>query len=111
VLQDDLDSLRGLTGRVIVRSPDADRAAALLDGRVAHRDADRLIITDGDAAAVNSVLVSAGLRVSEVSAERRSLEELVLSLTSSGSDRIDGPRAASVARQHAPGLPTADEED
>jgi len=103
VLQDDLDALRGLTGRVIVRSPDADRAAALLDGRVAHRDADRLVITEADPAAVNAELVSAGLRVTEVSAERRSLEELVLSVTSSGSDRIDGPRFGQGARRHQPG--------
>lgn len=90
VLQDDMTALRGPTGRVIVQSADADRAAALLDGRVAERAADRLIIADADPAAVNSELVAAGLRVSEVSPERRSLEELVLSVTSSGSDRIDG---------------------
>ena len=90
VLQDDMTALRGPTGRVIVQSADADRAAALLDGRVAGRQADRLIIADADPAAVNSELVAAGLRVSEVSPERRSLEELVLSVTTSGSDRIDG---------------------
>jgi ABC-type multidrug transport system ATPase subunit len=88
VLQDELDALRQPTGRVVVRSPDADRAAALLDGRVAGRDADRLIIADADPATVNSQLVEAGLRVSEVNAERRSLEELVLSVTGSGSDRF-----------------------
>jgi ABC-type multidrug transport system ATPase subunit len=99
VLQDDLDALRRPTGRVILRSPDADQAAVLLDGRVAHRDADRLIVADSDAAAVNSQLVSAGLRVTEVSAERRSLEDLVLSVTGSGSDRIDGsaPRSATAS--------------
>jgi ABC-type multidrug transport system ATPase subunit len=99
VLQDDLDALRRPTGRVILRSPDADRAAVLLDGRVAHRDADRLIVADSDAAAVNSQLVEAGLRVTEVSAERRSLEDLVLSVTGSGSDRIDGraPRSAAAS--------------
>ena len=89
VLQDDMAALRGPTGRVIVRSADADRAAALLNGRVAERKADRLVIADADPAAVNSELVAAGLRVSEVSPERRSLEDLVLSVTSSGSDRID----------------------
>jgi ABC-type multidrug transport system ATPase subunit len=89
VLQDDLAALRGPTGRVVVRSPDTDRAAALLDGRVAHRDEDRIVVDDADPAQVNAELVSAGLRVTEVSAERRSLEDLVLSVTSSGSDRID----------------------
>ena len=90
VLQDELDALRGSTGRVVVRTPDADRAATLLAGRIAHRDEDRLIVADADPAGVNSELVSAGLRVIEVSAERRSLEDLVLSVTGSGSDRIDG---------------------
>ena len=92
VLQDDLAELRRPTGRVVLRTPDADRAAALLDGRVAGREQDRLIVADADPAAVNSQLVAAGLRVSEVSAERRSLEDLVLSLTGSGSDRVDGQR-------------------
>jgi ABC-type multidrug transport system ATPase subunit len=97
VLQDDLDALRRPTGRVIVRSPDADRAAALLDGRIAYRDGDRLVVADSDAAAVNSQLVTGGLRVTEVSAERRSLEDLVLSVTGSGSDRIDSPAPRSAA--------------
>jgi len=92
VLQDDLAELRRPTGRVVLRTPDADRAAALLDGRVAGREQDRLIVANADPAAVNSQLVAAGLRVSEVSAERRSLEDLVLSLTGSGSDRVDGQR-------------------
>jgi ABC-2 type transport system ATP-binding protein len=93
VLQDDLQSLRGPTGRAIVRSPDADRAAALLAGRVAFRADDRLVVAGADPAELNTELVSAGLRVSEVSAERRSLEELVLSVTSAGSDRVDGASA------------------
>jgi ABC-type multidrug transport system ATPase subunit len=93
VVQDDLARLRGVTGRVVVRTPDADRAAALLDGRVASRDADRLVVADADAAAVNAQLVQAGLRVAEVSPERRSLEDLVLSVTGAGSDRVDGERA------------------
>ena len=37
---------------------------------------------------------AAGLRVSEVLQERRSLEDLVLSVTGSGSDRIDRPAPA-----------------
>jgi ABC-type multidrug transport system ATPase subunit len=92
VLQDELDALRGPTGRVVVRTPDAERAATLLADRVAHRHEDRLVVADANPAAVNSELVSAGVRVSEVSAERRSLEDLVLSVTGSGSDRIDGAR-------------------
>ena len=74
---------------MVVRTPDADRAAALLDGRVERRDGDRLVVAEADPAEVNARLVTAGLRVSEIGPERRSLEELMLSVTGSGSDRID----------------------
>ena len=89
VLQQDLDELQAPTGRVMVRTPDADRAAALLDGRVEQRDGDRLLVAEADPAEVNARLVAAGLRVSEIGPERRSLEDLMLSVTGSGSDRID----------------------
>ena len=91
VLQQDLDELRAPTGRVLVRTPDADRAAALLDGRVEQRDQDRLVVAEADPAAVNARLVTAGLRVTEIAPERRSLEDLMLSVTGPGSDRIGGP--------------------
>jgi ABC-type multidrug transport system ATPase subunit len=90
VLQDDLEALRGPTGRVLVRSPDADRAVALLDGQLAHRSGDRLVVAEADPAVVNARLVAAGVRVTEIVPERRSLEDLVLSVTGSGSDRVDG---------------------
>jgi ABC-2 type transport system ATP-binding protein len=90
VLQDDLSVLRAPTGRVVLRSPDAGQVASLLDGQVIGRDGERLIIADADAAAVNAKLVGAGLRVTEIGPERRSLEDLVLSVTGSGSDRYDG---------------------
>ena len=90
VLQDELALLRGPTGRVIVRSPDADRVAGVLDGRVKHRDGDQLIVAEADPAAVNAQLVAAGLRVTEIGPERRTLEDLVLSVTGSGSDRFAG---------------------
>ena len=89
VLQQDLSELRALTGRVIVHTPDADRAAALLDGRVEQREGDRLLVTEADPAEVNTRLVEAGLRVTEIRPERRSLEEQMLAVTSSGSDRVD----------------------
>jgi ABC-type multidrug transport system ATPase subunit len=92
VVQQDLDELRTPTGRVVVRTPDADRAAALLDGRVERRDGDRLVVAAADPAEVNAGLVAAGVRVLEIGPERRSLEELMLSVTGSGSDRIaSGP--------------------
>jgi len=96
VLQDDLDALRAPTGRVMVRSPDADRAAALLDGHLEQRDGDRLLVAGADPAELNARLVAAGLRVSEIGPERRSLEELMLAVTGSGSDRIDAVRTAVV---------------
>ena len=88
VLQQDLDELRAPTGRVVLRTPDADRAAALLDGRIVRRDGDRLVVAAADPAEVNAGLVGAGLRILEIGPERRSLEELMLSVTGSGSDRI-----------------------
>jgi ABC-type multidrug transport system ATPase subunit len=94
VKQDDLAALRALTGRAIVRTPDPDRAVAVLDGQVDHRDADRLLVADADTAAINARLVAAGVRVSEITAERRSLEDVVLSVTGTGSDHFDGPGTA-----------------
>src|ERR1700733_1255501 len=91
VVQQNLDELRAPTGRVMVRTPDADRAAVLLDGRIARRDGDRFVVAEADPAEVNAGLVAAGLRVAEIGPERRSLEELMLSVTGSGSDRIAGP--------------------
>jgi ABC-type multidrug transport system ATPase subunit len=89
VLQQELSALRPATGRVIVRSPDADRAAAELNGRIASRDGDQLVVTEADPAVLNTQLVAAGLRITEIRPERRSLEDLVLQLTGPGADRID----------------------
>ncbi len=94
VKQDDLAALRAPTGRAIVRTPDPDRAVAVLDGQVDHCDADRLLVAGADTAAVNARLVAAGVRVSEITAERRSLEDVVLSVTGTGSDRFGGPAPA-----------------
>jgi ABC-type multidrug transport system ATPase subunit len=91
VVQQDLEELRAPTGRVVLRTTDADRAAALLDGRIEQRDGDRLVVAAADPAEVNAGLVAAGLRVLEIGPERRSLEQLMLSVTGSGSDRIAGP--------------------
>jgi ABC-type multidrug transport system ATPase subunit len=90
VLQDELDTLRAPTGRVVVDSPDAGAAAAMLDGRVEHRDGDRLYVRHADPAELNASLVRDGVRVAAIGAERRTLEEIVLEVTGAGSDRIDG---------------------
>jgi ABC-type multidrug transport system ATPase subunit len=90
VLEEDLTGVRATTGRVVVESPDAARAAALLDGRVDERTGDRLIVRHADPAGLNAQLVSSGIRVSAIVAERRSLEQVVLDVTSHGSDRLGG---------------------
>jgi ABC-type multidrug transport system ATPase subunit len=107
VLQADLATLRPVTGRVIVRSPDADRAAAELDGQVASRDGDELVVTGTDPVQLNTRLVTAGLRVAEIRQERRSLEDLVLELTGPGADRIDryGGQPGSRRSEEDPGAP------
>ena len=88
VLQEDLVALRAPTGRIVVDTPDADQVAALLDGQVEHRDGQRLLVRYADAAALNTRLVGAGLRVSSIGAQQRTLEDIVLSVTSAGSDQI-----------------------
>ena len=90
VEQDDLDRLRAPTGRTIVRTPDADRALGLLDGQAERSGTDRLLVAGADPAAINARLVEAGLRVTEIAPERRSLEDVVLAVTGSGSDRFGG---------------------
>ena len=91
VLQDDLAALRAPTGRIVVDSPDADQVAAMLDGQVEHRDGQQLLVRYSDAAALNARLVGAGLRVSAIGPHQRTLEEIVLSVTGTGSDHIGGP--------------------
>jgi ABC-2 type transport system ATP-binding protein len=82
VLQDELDALRRPTGRIVVRTPDATRAVALLDGHVEMRDGDRLVVRGSDPASLNARLVAAGLRVTELAPERRTLEDVILEVTS-----------------------------
>jgi len=90
VLQDDLAALRAPTGRTVVDSPDADRVAAMLDGRVEHRDGQRLVVRHADPAGLNARLVGAGLRVSAIGSQQRTLEEIVLAVTGAGSDQVGG---------------------
>jgi ABC-2 type transport system ATP-binding protein len=88
VLQDDLAALRAPTGRILVDTPDADQVAALLDGKVERRDGQQLLVRSQDSAALNARLVEAGLRVSAIGPHQRTLEEIVLSVTGTGSDQI-----------------------
>jgi ABC-type multidrug transport system ATPase subunit len=91
VLQEDLARLQAPTGRIVVRTADADRAAALLDGHVEARTGDLLFVRHHDAAALNARLVTEGLRIAEIGPERRTLESVMLAVTRPGSDRVDPP--------------------
>jgi len=107
VIQDELAVLRAPTGRVVLHTPDAERAVALLDGTLLHRDGDRLLIRDEDPARLNARLVAAGLRVAELVRERRSLEDLVVEATRPGSDRVDLPRGGGGADTNGSAPPAA----
>ena len=98
VLQDQLAELQKPTGRVEVHTPDVMRVRELLDGVVEQYDARRLLVRSADPAAPNAELVSAGARVTSLTAERRHLEDIVLAATSAGSDRF-GAKPESTARQ------------
>jgi len=89
VLTEDLDALRAPTGRVLVRTPDPAAVAGLLDGRVLDRRGDAVVVRADDPGELNARLVAAGIRVTGLAAQRRSLEQVVLELTGSGSDRVD----------------------
>jgi ABC-2 type transport system ATP-binding protein len=89
VLQEELAQLRAPTGRVVVESPDAASAVALLDGRVEQHAGDRLLVRHADPAQLNTELVAHGIRVAEIGPERRSLEQIVLDVTTTSSDRIE----------------------
>jgi ABC-type multidrug transport system ATPase subunit len=89
VVQDDLAALRAPTGRVLVGTNEPDRVIALLDGKVEGGDGHLLTVRHPDAGALNAELVAAGIRVTEISGERRSLEQVVLDATTGSSDRVE----------------------
>lgn len=95
VLQAELATLREPTGRVEVHTPDMAQARALLTAVEAEYDGSRLLVRGPDPAALNARLVQAGIRVTRIGAERRSLEDVVLAATSSSGDRFGAePRQA-----------------
>ncbi len=91
LVEDSLEALRATTGYVLVDTPDADRALTVLDGRVSSRTGERLVVRADDPAELTAYLVGQGLRITGVVVERRSLEDVVLALVGSGSDRLDQP--------------------
>jgi ABC-2 type transport system ATP-binding protein len=110
VLQEDLATLRAPTGRVVLDSPDAAQVAAMLDGQVEQRDGSRLVVHHPDAAALNAHVVGAGLRVSSIGAQIRTLEEVVLEVTGAGTDQFGQPPGGTAAGTDAgPGGGTADD--
>jgi ABC-type multidrug transport system ATPase subunit len=88
VLQEELSSLQEPTGRVLVSTDDPDGAVAALDGIVEHRDGADLVVRSADPAALNARLVEAGVPVRSLLAQRRTLEEIVLDVTGTGSDQF-----------------------
>ena len=100
VLQDSLSALRAPTGSVVLRTPDPEWAVGVLDGDLRERSGDRLVVRATDPAELNARLVGHGIRITELTEQRRTLEEVVLAATTGSSDRVDaavpptvGPRA------------------
>jgi ABC-type multidrug transport system ATPase subunit len=89
VLQEDLATLRVPTGHIAITTPDGDAAVALLDGRIADRNGMRLLVRGSDVPELNALLVRANVRIDEIVAQRRTLEEVVLDVTGGGADRVD----------------------
>ena len=89
VLQDQLAALRSPTGRVLLETPDSERAAELLDGTVERREGATLLVRCDDPAALNARLVGAGLPVTSLIPHARTLEEVVLDVIGTGSDHIE----------------------
>jgi ABC-type multidrug transport system ATPase subunit len=89
VVQAQLAELQAPTGRTMITTPDAGAALALLDGRVEHRDGNRLLVRGSDPSALNALLVGQGIRVTELGPQRRSLEQTVLELTGPSADRVE----------------------
>jgi ABC-2 type transport system ATP-binding protein len=99
VLTEDLAALRAPTGRLLVRTTDPAAVVGLLDGQVLGRDGDTVVVRGDNPAALNTLLVRAGIPVSELTVQRRSLEQVVLETTGSGSDRFDrAVQSAATAR-------------
>ncbi|MET0426737.1 MAG: ABC transporter ATP-binding protein [Actinoplanes sp.] len=98
VLQDDLANLRAPTGRVTVGTPQPEKVVSLLDGRVEKRDGGTLTVRHDDPGALNAQLVGAGVTVTAIATELRTLEQVVLDATTTSSDRVSAPTVKESAR-------------
>jgi ABC-2 type transport system ATP-binding protein len=90
VLQDQLAALQEPTGRILISTDDPERAVAALDGFVERRDGADLVVRSTNPAALNARLVEAGVPVTSLAVQRRTLEEIVLDVTGTGSDQFGG---------------------
>ena len=89
VAQDELGHLVAPTGRHDLVTPDVSRAAALLGRAVTGVARDRLRVLTDDPAELVRCLVEEGVRVVSIAPERRTLEDVVLEMTTGSSDRVD----------------------
>ncbi|MGY1835461.1 ABC transporter ATP-binding protein [Blastococcus sp. SYSU DS0510] len=89
VLQDDLATLTAPTGATVVRTPTPEQVRAVLDGRVAAVDGERVVVRGGDPAEVNALLVRAGIPVTGLAEDRPTLEEVVLAAAATSADRVE----------------------
>jgi ABC-type multidrug transport system ATPase subunit len=91
VLQAQMDDLRGPTGRTAVITTDTELAISAAGAdRVDASEEGVLYFDDPDSAAVNAMLVGAGVRVQEIAPERRTLEQVVLAAATESGDRASG---------------------
>jgi ABC-type multidrug transport system ATPase subunit len=88
VLEQDLTDLQAPTGRAMVTTPDVSLAAATVGARLVKRTDTGIVVTTPDISALVAELVAAGVRVAAVTPQVRTLEEVVLSMTTHGSDRV-----------------------
>ncbi len=93
VLEDALDSVRGATGRLEVRTPEPDTAARLLGAAVTERRGDLLVVdaTRGGPRALARHLIEHGVPLDGLAEQRRSLEDVVVAMTGPGSDSARTP--------------------
>lgn len=75
-----LEALRPPTGRSLVGTPEPAVAEAVLGEAVVGTVDGRLLVTTDDVAELNRRLVTAGVAVTSIEAERQSLEDVVLGL-------------------------------
>ncbi|MCD2197736.1 ABC transporter ATP-binding protein [Actinomycetospora endophytica] len=94
VLEEPMDSVRRTTGRIIVVTPDVDRALGVLGRAVVDRTESGGIVVappDGDGShGLARHLIAHEVRLDALEPERVSLEDVVVDLTGPGDDRAAG---------------------